>query len=73
MNQMDCARAYKIIGGQAFTVPFNNMIRALQMHSWLNTPDQEERLAAALWVRKNAKAYRAYMQAQLDARSRGRA
>lgn len=36
-------------------VPFNNMIRALQMHSWLNTPEQKLRLEAALYARRHKK------------------
>lgn len=40
---------------QVGSVPFNNMIRALSMHSWNNSPDQWERLAAALTARQMAR------------------
>lgn len=36
---------------QVGTVPFNNMIRALNMHPWLNDTAQWTRLAAALTAR----------------------
>lgn len=38
----------KIQDRQVGTVPFKNMIRALQMHSWNNTKAEWTRLAAAL-------------------------
>lgn len=37
---------------QVGTVPFNNMIRALQMHPWRNTPAEWTRLAGALEARR---------------------
>lgn len=40
---------------QVGSVPFNNMIRALNMLSWHNTPEQWERLAAALSARTLAR------------------
>lgn len=40
---------------QVGTVPFNNMIRALNMHSWHNTVDDWTRLAAALTARAIAR------------------
>jgi hypothetical protein len=40
---------------QAGTVPFTNMIRALNMHPWHNDCAQWERLAAALKARKEAR------------------
>jgi hypothetical protein len=36
---------------QVGSVPFNNMIRALNMHTWHNTADEWTRLAAALTAR----------------------
>lgn len=36
---------------QVGTVPFNNMIRALNLHAWNNTREEWERLAAALTAR----------------------
>lgn len=36
---------------QVGSVPFNNMIRALNMHPWNNDRSQWERLAAALVAR----------------------
>ena len=32
-------------------IPERNMIKALQMHPWLNTPTDNHRLAAALYAR----------------------
>ena len=40
---------------QVGSTPFKNMITALNMHSWHNTPDQWERLAAALTARQMAR------------------
>ena len=41
--------------GTPGTAPFNNMIRALQMHPWLNTPEENLRLEAALYARRHKK------------------
>lgn len=43
----------RIAGNNVGTVPFNNMIKALKMMPRLNTPEENERLQAALWMRKN--------------------
>ena len=40
---------------QVGSVPFNNMIRALNMHPWHNDCAQWERLAAALKARSEAR------------------
>jgi hypothetical protein len=40
---------------QVGSVPFRNMITALSLHSWHNTPEQWERLAAALTARQMAR------------------
>lgn len=37
------------------TVPFNNMIRALQLHTWHNSAADWTRLAAALKARKESR------------------
>lgn len=34
------------------SIPFKNMIRALQMHAWLNSKDDWIRLAGAMLARK---------------------
>jgi hypothetical protein len=34
-------------------IPERNMIKALQMHPWLNTPEDNTRLAAALYARSS--------------------
>ncbi len=34
-------------------VPRRNMIKALQMHSWLNTPEDNARLEAAKWCQRH--------------------
>jgi len=54
---MNAAIAYDILGASAHGVPFANMIRALQMYSAMNTAEETKRLEAALWVRRNRKAY----------------
>jgi hypothetical protein len=43
---------------QVGSVPFNNMIRALNMHAWNNTREEWERLAAALTARGKARGKR---------------
>lgn len=43
---------------QVGTVPFNNMIRALNLHSWSNSREEWERLAAALTARGKARGKR---------------
>jgi len=54
---MDAVKAYDVLGASAHGTPFNNMIKALQMCTILNTAADEERLRAALWVRRNRAAY----------------
>lgn len=56
---MNAQEACNILGTSAHGVPFNNMIKALQMFSAMNTPAEARRLEAALWVRRNRKAYEA--------------
>jgi hypothetical protein len=51
---------------------FANMIKALQMLSRFNTPEEDERLAAALFAQRRAKAYHALMQKRRDQRSKRR-
>jgi hypothetical protein len=67
---MNLERAYKILGEGLGTsgVFFDNMIRALKMHRWLNTPEEESRLEAALWVRRHRKQYNAYLDTKRDER-----
>ena len=43
---MTTAEAWKIVGNSPKGA-LRNMIKALSMHSWLNTPAENERLAAA--------------------------
>ena len=43
---MNLEDAHKIVGNQPRWV-IKNMITALQMHPWLNTPEDIQRLAAA--------------------------
>lgn len=43
---MNLSEAKKITGNQP-TWALKNMVKALSMHSWLNTPEENERLAAA--------------------------
>jgi hypothetical protein len=43
---------------QVGSVPFRNMIVALNLHSWSNTAEQWERLAAALTARGKARGKR---------------
>ena len=42
---MTQAEAKKIIGNQPRWA-VNNMVKALSMHSWMNTPEEKRRLAA---------------------------
>ena len=46
-----------IVGASVGTVPFNNMIKALKVMSRLNTAEENKRLEAALWMRRNRKRY----------------
>ena len=67
---MDCTRAFQSIGHANATEPYlSNMIRALQIHSWNNTPEETERLEAARFVKKNRRAYSAFCQAKRESRS----
>jgi hypothetical protein len=43
--------AKKIIGNQP-TWALRNMIKALELHQWMNTPEEQERLIAARIVAK---------------------
>jgi len=43
---MNLSEAKKITGNQP-TWALKNMVKALSMHSWINTPEENERLAAA--------------------------
>ena len=63
---MNAERAFKSIGFNGSGVPFENMIKALQMMSWLNTTADTERLDAAKWVKKNRKAYAAFCSVKRD-------
>ena len=56
--------------GAPGTVPFNNMIMALQMHSWLNTPEEKLRLEAALYARRHKKEVLAALNRKRDLRYR---
>ena len=44
--KMNLSEAKKITGNQP-TWALKNMVKALSMHSWINTPEENERLAAA--------------------------
>jgi len=43
---MTLEQAKKIVGNQPRWA-LKNMVKALNMHSWLNTPEENERLQAA--------------------------
>jgi hypothetical protein len=49
---MTLEKAKRIVGNQA-TWALRNMVRALKMLPWLNTPEDEERLEAAKVVLKS--------------------
>jgi hypothetical protein len=68
---MDAKTAISIIGTSAQPVAFANMIRALQMMPRLNTPEENRRLEAALWVRRNRKAFDAACAELRNARGKG--
>lgn len=54
---------------EAFTIlGHTNMIRALKMMRWTNTPEEEARLGAAEWVKRHRKEYAAYGTAERDRR-----
>ena len=66
---MDLEQATKIIGYQCGNkVYIKNMVRALKMFSWSNTPEQWQRLAAGEVVLKKWPAYQALCQAKRDAK-----
>ena len=47
------------------TTPFEHMVRALSMHSWLNSDVEAVRLRCAIWARKNRRAYLAEVQSRV--------
>jgi hypothetical protein len=49
---MDAKRACTIIGNQPMWA-IKNMAKALSMHSWNNTTEENERLEAARWAIAN--------------------
>jgi len=49
---MTVEQAKRIVGNQPLWA-LRNMIKALKMHSWLNTPEDNERLEAAQIVLRN--------------------
>ena len=51
---MNLAEAKKITGNQP-TWALKNMVKALSMHSWLNTAEENERLSAAQLILSNEK------------------
>ncbi len=51
-GQMDLEKAKRIVGNQG-TWALKNMVRALKMLPWLNTPEDKERLDAAKVVLKS--------------------
>jgi hypothetical protein len=52
VNPMTLSEAEKIVGRQP-TWAIANMVKALQMHPWLNTEEEEARLYAARLVLRN--------------------
>jgi hypothetical protein len=66
---MNAEIAYRYIGSANAQEPYlSNMIRALGLFSWNNTAEENARLEAAKWVKRNRKAYAAHCQAMRDAR-----
>lgn len=62
--KMTQAEAYKIIGNQP-TYAVRNMVHALSMLTFLNTPDDETRLQAAkIWLRMGAKKRQEFFNAR---------
>tara|TARA_R110000787_G_scaffold212981_1_gene322575 strand:- start:10 stop:288 length:279 start_codon:yes stop_codon:yes gene_type:complete len=51
-NQMELTEAKKITGNQP-TWALKNMVKALKMSSWLNTPEENQRLIAAQIILSN--------------------
>lgn len=54
---MTMDRAVEILGINNTKGPLQNMVRALSMMTWLNTPADTERRAAAQYVLRRWKAY----------------
>ena len=58
MADMTLDRAISILGiNRTRRNDLEPMVKALQLHSWLNTPQDEERLAAARFVLRRWSAY----------------
>ncbi|WP_292539054.1 hypothetical protein [Mesorhizobium sp.] len=55
--KMTLDRAVEILGINNTKGPLQNMVRALSIHAWGNTQDENDRLAAAQYVLPRWKAY----------------
>lgn len=51
--QITAAYACLVLGINCTRVPTQHMVRALSMHSWLNSADQEERRRVGKWALKH--------------------
>jgi hypothetical protein len=70
---MDMDRAVAVIGIGATQIPLRNMVTALGLLTYLNTPEDWERREAAQYVLKRWKAYQAECNKRRDAKFKRRA
>ena len=61
---MDAKQVCNILGINRAAYEVGNMIKALQIMSVLNSPEENERLAAAKWAARNWKKYQAECSAR---------
>lgn len=66
---MNAETAYHLVGNANAQEPYlSNMIRALTICSYSNTPEENARLAAAKWIKRNRKAYLLHCQTAREMR-----
>lgn len=69
---MDAREAFDALGFRAH-YELVNMVKALTLHQWQNTPDEEHRLKAARWALRHREAYSREMRWRRDNPKRPRA
>lgn len=62
---MDAREAFDALGFRAH-YELVNMVKALTLHQWQNTPDEEHRLKAARWALRHREAYSREMRWRRD-------
>lgn len=63
---MNMDRAISVLGINNTKIPLQNMVRALSMMTWLNTPADTERREAARYVLRRWSAYQAECNRRRD-------